>query len=131
MLLPALADLKHAILVKSVLARYSYVIPLGNCVLGLVSRIPLGTAPRFTPQRTGQTLRLDATVAQIHCTNTTIPAKHQLVLPAGLSIKHTLIGVSVKLCKLHTTTVTLFSWSLATAFRRFCDLLSDYSIISD
>ena len=44
-LLPALADLKHAILVKSVLAWYSYVIPLGNCVLGLVSRIPLGTAP--------------------------------------------------------------------------------------
>ena len=44
-LLPALADLKHAILAKSVLAHYSYAIPLGNCVLGLVSRIPLGTAP--------------------------------------------------------------------------------------
>ena len=45
MLLPALADLKHAILVKSVLAQYSNMIPLGNCVLGLVSRILLGTAP--------------------------------------------------------------------------------------
>ena len=86
MLLPALADLKHPILVKSVLAQYSYMIPLGNCVLGPGEEDPAGDRPRFTPQRTGQT---DDIVAQLCCTNTTILVRNPLVLPAGLSIKRT------------------------------------------
>ena len=49
-LLPALADFKDTILVTNELAQYSYVIPLGNYVLGLVSRIPLGTAQGLPPK---------------------------------------------------------------------------------
>ena len=77
-----LADLKYAILVKSVLTQCSY------WVLGLVSRILLGTAPRFNPQIT---LRLDDIVAHLRHANTMIPAKHQLVWPADLSIEHILV----------------------------------------
>ena len=46
-LLPVLAGIKHAILARGAMAQYSYVIPLGNCVLDLMGRIPLGTTPAY------------------------------------------------------------------------------------